>query len=748
MNTTVRSQLLQILRSRRDAIADSWYQAIARDSQVPLEAAEVRQRLVELTEQAIAFLLTEPFEHGKAQEIGAALARLRYVQPEALGRTLEILARQLVQDLPAEQAVALQPHLAALLGAVAAGFFHEAREIILAEQEQIRDALVSEIHRTKEALQESELRYRTLFESVPTGIGVATLDGEILASNDAMLQMTGYSEVELRQINLRNIYQNPEERVLLLKQLQTNGFVRDFEVTLKRKDGTPYYASLTVTPLTLGSKDLLITLAEDITARKQAEESLRESEQTAWVLLNAPVHLTLLADPDGTIVALNEAMSKSLSKSSNELVGTCIFDLFTPDVVERRRGVIEKVIRSGKPARFEDERRGRWFDSSVHPVFDAQGKAVGFAIIALDITKRKKAEEALRESEERVRALLNAPTDSALLLDLDGTIVALNEPAAERLGRAASELVGTCALDLFPPEVAELRREQGSKVLRSGKPVRFEDEREGIWFDQSAYPVFDAQGNVVQLAVFARDITERKRAEQQSIRAERLAAMGWLATALAHDINTPLQAIRSNLELALDFDLEPDEHKDCLQVVRQEVERLAEITRRVLDFAQPADDTRYPVSIARLTQKTLRLIGKQLALAHVQATTDFPADLPPVFVAPDQIVQVLLNLSINAIEAMPDGGHLHITGRVDGDTVALTLANDGPPFPAEHIERIFDPFFTTKQKGTGLGLPISHSIVHRHGGTISVENLEGDQGVAFTVTLPIIHVARLKEASA
>jgi signal transduction histidine kinase len=111
---------------------------------------------------------------------------------------------------------------------------------------------------------------------------------------------------------------------------------------------------------------------------------------------------------------------------------------------------------------------------------------------------------------------------------------------------------------------------------------------------------------------------------------------------LPHSSN-PLQAIRSNLELTMDFDLEPDEHEDYRQIIRQEIERLGEITRRVLGFAQPADDARYPVSIARLTQKTLRLIDKQLELAHVQATTDFPADLSPVFVAPHETVQVLLN---------------------------------------------------------------------------------------------------------
>jgi len=351
-------------------------------------------------------------------------------------------------------------------------------------------------------------------------------------------------------------------------------------------------------------------------------------------------------------------------------------------------------------------------------------------------------------SEETARVLLNACPDSALLMDLDGTIINLNDAAARRLGKSASELIGTCAYDLFPPDVAEYRRKMGEQVARSGRPVRFEDEREGTWFDQSVYPVFDGEGNVAQLAVYARDITDRKRAERQTIRIERMAAMGWLATALAHEISNPLQAIQSNLELTLDFDLEPDEQKGYLEVVCQEIERLTRITQRMVDFARPADDTRYPISIAHLTQETLGLVGRQLELAGVEATIDLPDDLPPVFVTPDQIIQVLLNLSVNAIEAMPNGGHLHITARVDGNVVALTLTNDGPPIPAEHIEHIFDPFFTTKFSGTGLGLAICHAIVHRHGGMISAENLEGGRGVVFTVTLPIADVAGRRETPA
>ena len=239
------------------------------------------------------------------------------------------------------------------------------------------------------------------------------------------------------------------------------------------------------------------------------------------------------------------------------------------------------------------------------------------------------------------------------------------------------------------------------------------------------------------LLTVAVDITERKQMEQMLARAERLAAVGRFAAGLAHEINNPLQAICSNLELVMDFDLEPDERERYLHVVRQEIEDLVQITRRALSFARPVDDTRYPVKIASLVKRTLALVEGQLQRAHVQVTTDFPAELPPVFVMPDQVVQVLLNLTINAIEAMPDGGHLHVKACVDGDMLALALTNDGPPIPPEVVEHIFDPFFTTKPAGTGLGLSISYSIVQRHGGTISVENLSGDEGVTFSVTLPI-----------
>jgi len=687
VNPADRAQLLQVLRSRRDAIADGWHKAIARTSFVPLDAVGVRRRLLELTEQVITLLIAEPFEHGKAEAIGAALARFHCVQPEALGRTQEVLARQFVEGLPAGLAVALQPRLAALLGGLAAGFFRQSRETMLVEQEQISRALITHLGRT--------------------------------------------------------------------------------------------------------------------------EEALGMSEETGQVLLNAPADPMLLIDPAGIIVALNQAMADALGKGADELVGTRVFDRFPPDVAERRRAQADAVLLSGEPGRFEDERGGRWFESSLYPIFDAQGKAVRVAVFARDITARKQMEQALRKRAVQLALLNDIGGKIAGVLQLDSLLdrvvrlvqesfgyhhVALFIVDPERGDLVMEARAGDYAT-LFPRE-HRIRLGQGmvgwvgqhGEILLANDvraesryvnffpgliptqselsvPIQADDEVLGVLdvqsprlnaFDENDVIVIETLADQVAVAVenarlygaVQRELVERKQMEQYLLRTERLAAMGRIAAALAHEINNPLQAIRSNLELALDFDLEPGEREEYLYVVRQEIERLADITRRVRSFAQPPDDTRYPVGIVHLVEETLALVGRQLKQAHVWVTTDFPPDLPAVYVAPNQIVQVLLNLTINAIEAMPDGGHVHVAARVDGDMLVLSLTNDGPPIPPEYVGYIFDAFFTTKPGGTGLGLAISDSIVRKHGGRISVENLSGDRGVAFHVTLPTSRTVKRKRVVA
>ena len=315
-----------------------------------------------------------------------------------------------------------------------------------------------------------------------------------------------------------------------------------------------------------------------------------------------------------------------------------------------------------------------------------------------EITERVQMEKALLESEEKLQAVLNATTESVLLLDDQGVILALNQTAARRFGADVDAIVGlhgsalvsfgTISSDLFDSRMAVI-----DEVFCSGEPVQFEDERAGTIYDTSVYPIFDADGKARRVAIFARDITAHRQAEQRAVQAERLAAMGQIAGALAHEINNPLQAVRSNLEMLVDFDLGSDESKERLGIALEEVQYLGRVTHGVLEFTQPVKESLCRVSAAELLQKALALAGERLKLAQVQVATTLPDQPVFIFAVPDQIVQVLFSLIANAVETMPSGGHLDIAVCANGDVANLSFTSSGTPLVPDQIEHLFDPFF-------------------------------------------------------
>jgi PAS domain S-box-containing protein len=351
--------------------------------------------------------------------------------------------------------------------------------------------------------------------------------------------------------------------------------------------------------------------------------------------------------------------------------------------------------------------------------------------------------EALRESEARHRAVSELASDFAyaIRVDPDGTIEFdwVTEAFTHITGFTTDEVDerGGWQSVIYPedlPKVLEYLEERLSgrrnvveyRIVTKDGSVR--------WLRDYGRPELDEVRHcVVCIYGAACDITERR----HMIRIERLTAMGHMAAALAREIKRPLHAISDHLELALDPTLEPGEREERLRACQREINQLAEIAEPVLGLARPPEDVRRPVAIEGLVKQALALLDRSLQHANVQTFTDFPADLFPVMVVPDQIVQALLNVMINAIEAMPGGGQVHIAARREAGVALLTLTNDGPPIPAEHIAYVFDPFFTTKSGDAGLGLYISQNIIEDHSGTIGVENLEGGRGVVFTVTLPV-----------
>ena len=378
------------------------------------------------------------------------------------------------------------------------------------------------------------------------------------------------------------------------------------------------------------------------------------------------------------------------------------------------------------------------FDENDVVVMETLGSQIAVAI------ENARLYEALRESEARYRAVSELASDFAyaIRVDPDGAIEFdwVTEAFTHITGFTTDEVDerGGWQSVIYPDDLPMVldhleERLSGQRNVAEYRVVTKDGSVR--WLRDYGRPELDeAQGRVVCIYGAARDITERK----HMIRTERLAAMGHMAAALTHEIKGPLQAIGDHLRLALDPALEPDEREERLRACQQEIDQLTEIAEPVLGLAQPLVDVRRPAAIEELVRQALTLLDRPLQHANIEATSDFSPGLSPVMVVPEQIVQALLNLMINAIEAMPTGGRVHIAAHQDAGVVVLTLTNDGPPIPSEHIAYVFDPFFTTKSGDAGLGLYISQNIVEDHGGTIEVDNLERDRGVVFTVTLPVV----------
>jgi two-component system NtrC family sensor kinase len=226
-------------------------------------------------------------------------------------------------------------------------------------------------------------------------------------------------------------------------------------------------------------------------------------------------------------------------------------------------------------------------------------------------------------------------------------------------------------------------------------------------------------------------------AQAQLMRAEKLAALGTLASGVAHEVNNPLQPLLTNLEMALeDLDAERPIDRELLEFAKEDVQRIQRIVTRLLEFARPGQSAAHPMHIDEVIREVLTLANKQLEHARVKVKTDLKAQRR-INGSPDQLKQVFLNLIVNAMEAMPNGGEVLIATSEQYDQLVLTVRDTGSGITEEQLPQVFDPFFTTKADGTGLGLSVSYGIIEGHGGQIEVHSEPGNF-TEFTVRLPLI----------
>ncbi len=519
-------------------------------------------------------------------------------------------------------------------------------------------------------------------------------------------------------------------------------------------------------------------LSWDITERKRAEEALQESEKRYRTLAEAAPDMIFIVDGEGYVKYVNSFAAKQFRNRPEEIIGKNMEDLFPSDISYRQRQHLQKVFESGKPIYLENKTtfldRELWLSTWLAPLLNEVGEVYSVLGISRDITKHKQAEEALRKSEEVFRELYDNAPVGYFEYDEQGRITNVNHTELEMLGFNLEEMIGQPVWKFTVEE--DIARNLILAKLAGTVPSSRNLERTYRRKDGTTFPalvqdrlLLDAEGKILGIRATIQDITEQKRAEEEKAalqeqlrQSQKIEAIGRLAGGIAHDFNNLLTVIKGYSQLSLVETKEDNPLKENLEEIEKGAEKAADLTRQLLAFSRrqilEMKVLDLNTILSNLDKMLRRVIGEDIELMTIPAE-----DLGRVKTDPGWIEQVIMNLAVNARDAMPDGGRLTIeTANVEldeayarahiavkpGRYVMLSVSDTGMGMTPEVRRQVFEPFFTTKErgKGTGLGLSTVYGIVKQSGGNIWVYSEPG-QGTTFKIYLPMVDepLGELKE---
>ena len=621
------------------------------------------------------------------------------------------------------------------------------------------------------ALKESETRFRTVFQTNPDAVLIfRQSDSRIVDVNDSCLDMIGYTREELIEKTALELglWANPAERGSYLALIRSQGAFENFEMSLRVKNGRVRIGLASARVLLLNNVNCVLVAIRDITAIKEAEMRLVRSELRFRSLISVMGEGVIILGYNGEVVQCNQAAERILMTKVDDLVGK-----FHDEVIReafREDGSLLKpaehpsavTLGSGEPVSNQImgiprvDGQTTWLQVNTHALgLDQTGKPVAVVISFADVTRLKRTENELRESEQYLQTLstqfqgvLEAIPDRIMILDKQMRVIWLNwfeddlSPQGQKLLADARcyELAGVCCGPSSETGSSLCDACPVTKAFSTGRVETCQKETsDGRTVSLRAFPVFNELGEIINVIEIAQDVTESLRQQAQAMRNGQLAALGELAAGVAHEINNPINGVINYAQLILNKAALDSREQELSQRIIRESERVATIVRELLYFAREENQEFIIARVSDALNEALALTHNLLYKEGVQLQILLPDDLPMIRSRSHQIQQLFLNLISNARyalsekypEADPDK-ILQVKGEEipkDGRSfVRITFRDHGVGIDAELLPRVMNPFTTTKSSrdGTGLGLSISHEIVQKHGGTLSIDSVHGE----------------------
>jgi PAS domain S-box-containing protein len=649
---------------------------------------------------------------------------------------------------------------------------------------QIISQDITERKQAGEALRESEARFRGYFEQGVVGVAITSPEKGWLEANQTVLDQLGYTFDELSRMTWSELTY-PDDLNADVAQFNRvlAGEIDSYRLEKRfiRKDRRVIHIDLGVQCKrnSNGQVDYMLALLSDITERKQVEEALRQSEASLQTVLHSTADGVLAVNSENKVLYVNERFAEMWripqalidSRDDVALLQYVLDQLVDPQGFSQKiRELYDLSVDSFDTLHFKDE---RIFERLSRPMIQAT-HVIGRVWSFRDITERKRMEDALRETNDYLENLFNYANAPIIVWDPQFRITRFNRAFETLTGRSAGEVLGKPLKVLFPPAQVKASMKHIRNTLTG---ERWEVVEIGIQHtDGSIHTVlwnsatlFSADGKTpVATIAQGQDITERKlieeevrqlnasleqrvaertaqleEAQEQLVRQGKLAVLGQMAGSVGHELRNPLGVISNAIYFLKMVQTDaPDKVKEYLNLIEKNVHISDKIVGDLLDFTRVKSAERKPVSVSELIHQTLERFP---APASVQVELDLPADLPQVYADPQQVVQILGNLSLNACQAMVasssttgvlQGGKLTISACAQGDMMNIAVQDTGIGISPENMRKLFEPLFTTKPKGIGLGLAVCQKLADANGGGLKVQS-EAGVGSTFTLYLPL-----------